>query len=142
MSGDPLPQAAYAPPARESDGMPVWSEDMVVLHAELVSRIRREQQPPDALTEMLIERAATTYVFLKRKDASGFDNDRASREAHATFLDMVREIRKSGVAFNPTQELAERMAEVVIAATEDLPPEVRNKTRETLADQLGSLLAA
>lgn len=137
MSNEPLPAAAYT--------LPAWvGEDLQILHAELLARMRRDIANMGgflAINEMLAERVVFNYIVLKSKEVAavgepgGWAHERNQKEFNTFWLLTVREL--NNLTTKPAHDgirsaLLEKMADAISVSLADVPPEMRNSLSESL----------
>lgn len=66
------------------------------LHAEIVTRLRREAAglPMSTVQNLILERLATLYVWIKYKERTGGFTDNQQKEFNKDWLDLAREFNK------------------------------------------------
>lgn len=139
MPSHPLPVGLYKLPT------PIHkdpeSQDLVVLHEEIIKRLRAESEhvPMSTLQELLLERIATTYIIIRWKERSQhdpFETSKAAESYNAFWLSMVREfnaqVRLTDADYK--NGLISKVNEAINDALMQLPAEQAFTLRESMSE--------
>lgn len=146
-ASDPL-DAAPPDDLAEAFRLPesVLSDDsLVTLHANIVTRLRREAagMPMNTVQQLLLERIAMNYVVLKQKERTGgFTTPAQQKDFNTFWLSMTQEFNKLLMANEDKRREAMLMEiqSIVVQATElVMDKEQRQNVRRFLQEQFAAI---
>lgn len=143
---EPLPAAAYVLPG-------FIPEEMQVLHAELISRLRAEADHlphMNTIAELLIERIAFNYIILKYKESAsddngriGFTHERNAKEFNTFWLTMTQEFNKLTRTGFEAAELRDlivgQVSEAMTTVLADLDPSQGAQLRDRFSEAFSEI---
>lgn len=125
------------------------SEEMKIIHAQLVAAMRAEFSDLPSygtLDEMVIERACFLYVYIRTKEAGDatlggttkFMSERYYKETMQLWNEMIRDLRKVKAGSIEEQVIQNRVLGrvngVLTGVFDKMNPEVAERLKETFAD--------
>jgi hypothetical protein len=124
-------------------------KELVDMHEVLVKRFQAEAAhiPMNTVQQLLIERMATHYVFLRWKEGktkdgqmSGFDHGRDFKDQNTFWLAMTQEFNRLLKQYDPNapEKQAERLANVLEQVFAGMHVDVAGPLRERFGEALES----
>jgi hypothetical protein len=117
------------------------NENLQLLHAEIVSQLKKEAPDADTLEQMLMERVAFLYVFIRAKETKQmFAHDRAYKETMQLWVGMAADLRKQRQTADALEviksQVTAEVADAVNSALKSFDPEVRKQLKAGMAKAL------
>lgn len=127
----------------------ITSSELLTLHAEILEKLRSEaDQLPnlDTLQEMLIERVAALYIWIRQKEIDGgwkggpatYSKEREYKDALKLFADLSGQLLKMASMENDALQMKEAILQVVTkqinAVLDTLHPEIADGLRSSFAE--------
>jgi pantoate kinase len=121
----------------------IVSTELQFLHAEIIARLKLEAPDADVLEQMLMERVAFLYVFIRAKETKNlFAHDRSYKETMQLWAGMAADLRKQRQTADALEVIkAQVVAEVagaVDSALQTFDPAVRKQLRAGMSKALAS----
>jgi hypothetical protein len=111
------------------------------LYAEIVARLKEENDDADTLELMLIERVALLYILIRHREAAqSFQSDRSYKDIFQLWATMAADLRKQRVHQETSAQLKEQILSsvqnAVMIAVKGLPTEIKKEVQQRLLDEL------
>lgn len=121
----------------------IESAPLRLLHADIVARLRAENEGADTLEMMLIERIASLYFYMRFKESSGsMSSDAAYKGMLQLWITMAADLRKgrAGEADEQTvrQEITQGMVRAINKSLNGMEPEVARMVKRRIAEHMGA----
>lgn len=118
----------------------VAEEGQLLMHAQILRRLKDDFPEADTLQLLQLERIATLYILIRAKEAKGtFAHDRAYKETTQLWHQMVADARKYKIKEDAAHAASENAVKAVSAAlvkaiaTLDIPEGVKSEILESVS---------
>jgi hypothetical protein len=131
--------------------LPEWvPEKWSALYEVIVSRLRREAAglPMNTVMQLMLERVACTYVFLKIREEKlfgeqqGFADAMVAKNANAFCQSIMKDFNDQlfrATSSKPSDVFMDRLKNAIVTSFAKLPPDVRNEALSALVSGFAEL---